>query len=362
MPGSARTGRRACDHRPVRVLSPGRKRYRNRAVTIAMLDAAEIRALADGIAAAAERATEYADAASAASTRRAYAADWRDFCSYCERLGLDPLPAAPQVVALYVADLAAARRVGTIRRRLVVIARAHARAGHPNPTADPHVRAVVQGVVRTHGSAPRRKDALTVERLKAALWQLGDDLKGARDRALLLLTFAGGFRRSEIAALDFGDLRFEERGLVVTLRKFKTDQVGAGREVPIPYLRTPALCPARAVQAWIAAAAIVVGPLFRTFTLPHGRRAASARLTEQRIDGRDVARLVQRVAKRAGIEGDFGAHSLRAGFVTSGAARGVPEASLQAVTGHRSTAILRNYVRRATLFDDPALPRIMGEA
>jgi site-specific recombinase XerD len=328
------------------------------AMTIAIIDAAEVRALAD----TAARATEYAEASSADSTRRAYAADWRDFAAFCDRHGFDALPTAPQVVALYVAQLATTHRVGTIRRRLVAITRAHGLAGHPNPAADAHVRAVVQGVARTHGTAPRRKDALTVERLKEVLWQLGDDLKGARDRALLLLTFAGGFRRSEIAALDRDDLRFEPRGLVVTLKRSKTDQLGAGREVPIPYLRTAALCPARAVQAWIDAAVIVGGPLFRTFSLPHGRRARSARLTEQRIDGRDVARLVQRVARRAGIDGDFAAHSLRAGFVTSGAARGVPEASLQAVTGHRSTAILRGYVRRATLFDDAALPRIMGEA
>jgi integrase len=313
------------------------------------------------LAATAARATDYAEAASAASTHRAYAADWRDFCAFCARHALDALPAAPQTVALYVAQLASARRIATIRRRLVAISRAHVLAGYDAPTADPHVRAVVRGVARTHAGAPRRKDALTVERLKETLWQLPDGLKGARDRALLLLAFAGGFRRSEIAALDRDDLRFESRGLVVTLKRSKTDQLGTRREVPIPYRRTAAFCPARAVQAWITAAAIGGGPLFRTFTLPHGRRAGSARLTEQRIDGRDLARLVQRVARRAGIDGDFGAHSLRAGFVTSGAARGVSEASLQAVTGHRSTAILRSYVRRATLFDDPALPRIMGE-
>jgi integrase len=326
-------------------------------MTIAIIDAEEVRALAT----TAARATAYADASSADSTRRAYAADWRDFAAFCERHGFDALPAAPQAVALYVAELATTHRVGTIRRRLVAITRAHGLAGHPNPTTDPHVRAVLQGVARTHGCAPRRKAALTVEKLKETLWQLDGDLKGSRDRALLLLTFSGGFRRSEIAALDLDDLRFEPRGLVVTLRRSKTDQLGAGREVPIPQLRTLALCPVRAVRAWIAAAAIVGGPLFRTFSLPHGRSKGTARLTEQRIDGRDLARLVQRVARRAGIDGDFAAHSLRAGFVTSGAARGVSEASLQLVTGHRSPAILRSYVRRATLFDDPALPRIMGE-
>jgi hypothetical protein len=131
-------------------------------------------------------------------------------------------------------------------------------------------------------------------------------------------------------------VRFERRGAVVTLRRSKTDQLGAGREVAIPQLQTEALCPVRALRAWLAAAAIVEGPLFRTFSL-------RGELQENRIDGRDVARLVQRLTGRARLEGDFAAHSLRAGFVTSGAERGIAEASLQnvTVTGHRSAAILR---------------------
>lgn len=138
------------------------------------------------------------------------------------------------------------------------------------------------------------------------------------------------------------------------LRRSKTDQIGAGREVAIPQLRTAALCPIVALRDWLTAAQIVDGPIFRTFSL----RGA---LQTNPIDGRDVARLMQRLTSRAKLEGDFAAHSLRAGFVTSGAERGVAETSLQSVTGHRSLAILRGYVRRATLFDDAPLPRIMGD-
>jgi len=167
--------------------------------------------------------------------------------------------------------------------------------------------------------------------------------------------FAGGFRRSEVAALNVADVRFERRGAVVTLRRSKTDQIGAGREVEIPQLRTAALCAIVALRDWLAAARIVDGPIFRTFSL-------RGELQAKRIDGRDVARLVQRLTSRARLEGDFAAHSLRAGFVTSGAERGIAEASLQNVTRHRSSAILRGYIRRATLFDDAPLPRIRGDA
>ncbi len=317
--------------------------------------AAELLVGERALVAAAEQAKAYARNARAEATRRAYASDLRDFVDYCDRHGRSAQPAMPQTVALYLTELAGRRKVSTVRRRVVAIAQHHKLHGHPAPTADPIVREILKGIERTHGIAPSKKTALTAELLKDVLHRLDDDLRGRRDRALLLLTFAGGFRRSEVAALDVADVRFEKRGAVVTLRRSKTDQIGVGREVAIPQLRTQALCPVAALRDWIAVAAIVDGPVFRTFSL-HGE------LQSNRIDGRDVARLVQRLTARARLEGDFAAHSLRAGFVTSGAERGIAEASLQNVTGHRSTAILRGYVRRATLFDDAPLPRIMGDA
>lgn len=303
---------------------------------------------------AAETAKTYARNSRATATRRAYESDFRDFESYCTRNGLAVLPAVPQTVALYLAEIASRRKVSTVRRRVVAIAQHHTLHGHAAPTADPIVREILKGIQRTHGIAPHKKTALTAELLKDVLHRLGDSLRDRRDRALLLLTFAGGFRRSEVAGLEVADVRFEQRGAVVTLRRSKTDQVGAGREVAIPLLRTQALCPVHALRAWIEAAGIVDGPLFRTFSM-------RGELRENRIDGRDVARLVQRLTGQARLEGDFAAHSLRAGFVTSGAERGIAEASLQNVTGHRSATILRGYVRRATLFDDAPLPRIMGD-
>lgn len=302
----------------------------------------------------AERAKAYARSARASATRRAYASDWVDFEDYCGRNELDALPASPQTVALYLAELAGNRKVSTVRRRVVAIAQQHALRGVPSPTSDSIVREILKGIARTHGTAPKKKTALTADLLKDVLHRLDDGLRGRRDRALLLLTFAGGFRRSEVAALDVNDIRFETRGAVVTLRRSKTDQLGVGREVAIPQLRTTAFCAVNALHVWFDAARISDGPVFRTFSM-------RGELLANRIDGRDVARLVQRLAGRAQLTGDFAAHSLRAGFVTSGAERGIAEASLQNVTGHRSATILRGYVRRATLFNDAPLSRIMDD-
>ena len=301
-----------------------------------------------------EKAKTYARNARSDATRRAYQSDLRDFERYCVENGWAALPATSQTVALYLTQLASKRKVSTVKRRVVAIAQQHKLNGYPAPTADAIVREILQGIERTHGIAPHKKTALTVDLLKDILHRLDDSLRGRRDRALLLLTFAGGFRRSEVAALDVVDVRFEPRGAVVTLRRSKTDQLGAGREIAIPQLRTESFCAVRALRAWLTTAGIVNGPVFRTFSL-------RGNLQTDRIDGRDVARLVQRLTRRAHLEGDFAAHSLRAGFVTSGAERGIAEASLQNVTGHRSATILRGYVRRATLFDDAPLPRIMGD-
>ncbi len=207
----------------------------------------------------------------------------------------------------------------------------------------------------------RQKEALTLDLLRATLLTLQRErnaLKATRDRALLLLGFAGAFRRSELAALDVGDLRFDRRGLTVTLRRSKTDQGGAGRDVAIPVVNIETLCPVRAMREWLERADVTEGAVFRTFSMPR-RRGKQSQLQTQRIDAKDVARLVQRVARNAHLEGDFAAHSLRAGFVTSAAQKMVPEVDIQRVTGHRSIATLRRYVRRATLFEDAPLTTIL---
>ena len=302
------------------------------------------------LAATVEQARSYAEAATAPATRKAYAADRRDFAAFAAKQDASSLPAAPALVALYATTLAGTKTVATIRRRMVAIAQAHKNAQQENPVAHPQVQAILQGIARTKGVAQRKKEALTVDRLRDALLTLtGDSLKARRDRALLLLAFACAARRSEVAALDVADLRFDRRGLIVTLRRSKTDQTGQGREIGVPYVVHEGLCAVRALRAWLDAAAIAEGPVFRTFSL-------GGELTPNRIDPKDVARLVKRVVAKAGIVGDFAAHSLRAGFITTAAAtKGVSEADIQRVSGHRSVAILRGYVRRATVFEGAPL-------
>jgi integrase len=324
-----------------------------------------------------EQAKEYAKAAQAENTQRAYKSDIKDFTRYCDAHGFDPLPASPQTVALYLTDLSStkcvrsnsgemvAASVATILRRMVAIAQAHKRAGLSNPINDPHVRSIVAGIKRTRGTVQRKKTALTGDRLKEVLAAIEGDstpggpstLKGKRDRAMLLLTWFTACRRSEIAALNVEDLRFERTGLVVTIRRSKTDQTGAGREIGVPRIADRGLCATSAVTAWLDASGINTtdGPLFRSIDR-HGN-------VKDRISPYDIARLVQRVTKAAGIEGDFGAHSLRAGFITSAAStKGVSEVDIQAVSGHRSITILRGYVRRANVFVDAPATAMFGSA
>lgn len=308
------------------------------------------------LASIAERAHDYAEASRAASTRRAYAIDMADFGAFAGSYGAETVPASWQLIAAYATHMAdRGLSIATIRRRMVAISQAHKTAGHDSPTAKKSVRDVIAGIARVKGVPPRRKDALSANLLRDAVLALSDgDLKAKRDRAIVLLGFAIAARRSELAALDVADLRFDSRGLVVTIRKSKTDQEGVGAEIGVPFIANEGLCGARAVRAWLDAADITAGAVFRTFSK---RRVLQA----NRIDGADVARLVKRVTGLAGISGDFAGHSLRAGFVTSAAASpGVSEVDIMRVSRHRSVAILRGYVRRATVFEKAPLTSIFG--
>ena len=309
-----------------------------------------------------ERAKAYGRAAQSGRTRHEYDRDWAQFGAWCEVKKLAPLPADPATIALYVAALAdAGRAVATIRRAIAGIAHAHAADGYDSPSSHKAVRDVMRGIARCVGVAQSEKTALTADLLPAVLLAVGDrTLRAVRDRAVLLVGFAGGFRRSELAALDLEDLKFDGRGVRINLRRSKTDQVGEGRVVALPYVATTALCPVRALETWLADAEILGGPVFRSFALPRGRGDRVERLQERRISGRDVARIIQRYTTAANLTGDYGGHSLRAGFITSAAQRKVPEVDVQRVTGHRSVAILRRYVRRATIFEDAPLNTILG--
>jgi integrase len=304
----------------------------------------------------ADRAEEYAENSKAKNTRRAYASDLRDFATFCDAQGECALPASPQITALYLTDLASRASTATIGRRMVAIAQAHKLAGLPNPIADPHVREISKGIRRTKGTAQHKKAALTGDRLPEVLAQIdASTLKGKRDTALLLLTFALAGRRSEVAALNYEDIAASGQGLTVTIRKSKTDQAGAGREIGVPFTASK-LCSVEALGEWLNASGIKEGALFRTFD-------GGGNLTANRIDPVDVARLVKRVTAAAGLKGDFSGHSLRSGFITTAAnTKDVSEVDIQNVSGHRSVQILRGYVRRANVFTNSPLAAMFGGA
>ena len=254
-------------------------------------------------------------------------------------------------MAAYVAALAGVAKVSTITRRLAAISQYHQAAGYESPTHELLVRKTMAGIRREKGTAPAGKSPVLIDTLRAIATQLPDSLAGKRDRALLLLGFAGAFRRSELVRLDVADLPFGKKGLVVTLRKSKTDPEGQGRQVGIPYGSHPETCPLRAVQDWLAAAEIESGALFRG--IRHGK------LLAERLCDRSVALAVKRCAKLIGLDpAVFGGHSLRSGFCTSAAEANVSERSIMNQTGHRSLTVLRGYIRRGELFLDNAAAKV----
>jgi site-specific recombinase XerD len=294
-----------------------------------------------------EATVNYLAQEKAQATRRAYRADMRIFTAWCEARMLPALPARPETVAVFLASQAKdGVRAATLARRVAAIRDAHRAEGLQSPTGAEQVKATLRGIRRTIGTAQRKKSPATADRVIAMARQSPDTLRGFRDRALLLLGFAGAFRRSELAALTVADLEEVSEGLRVRLRRSKTDQEGAGRYVPIP--RGSVACPVAAVRQWLEAARIVEGPVFRSLG-KGGRVLASA------LSTRSIGLIVQRYAGLVGLDPkDFGGHSLRAGFLTSAAANGADLFRLMDQSGHRSVETVRGYVRRAEEFKDHA--------
>ncbi len=291
-----------------------------------------------------ERAREFARQSKAENTLRGYRADWRDFCAWCERGGQRPLPASPETVAAYIAECAGRLKVGSIQRRLNAIAEAHKAVGLDSPTAAGIVRNTLKGIRRTLGTAAVQKAPALTADIREMVEATDAGLIGARDRAIVLLGFAGAFRRAEVVGLDVSDLAFSRDGLTVTLRRSKTDQDGQGRNVGIPYGSNPDTCPVRMVQTWIESACISDGPVFRSLNR-HGR------VQPDRLSPVDVARVVKKLAQRAGLDpAKYAGHSLRAGHATSAAASGASERSIMNQTGHKSVQMVRRYIREGNLF------------
>lgn len=281
------------------------------------------------------------------NTRRAYAADWADFTTWCAAVDLVLLPAEPSTVARYLAQLAdAGKKASTIQRRVASIRALHKAAGFEPPTNSEGVKATMRGIRRTLGTRPTRKAPTTAEILAKVFEALPAGMAGLRDRALLLIAFAAALRRSELVDLKVNDIERRSRGIVLQLGASKTDQEGKGEQIPVPNGKE--LKPVRALDAWLEAAGITEGPIFREVDR-HGRVGTAA------LSGRSVARIVKRACKAAGLdETIFSGHSMRAGFVTSALDRDEGPFKIMGISRHTKVDTLKIYDRRENGFDDHA--------
>ena len=301
-----------------------------------------------------EAGTAYDAAAHADATRTAYTSDAQCWMRWLEGEGVNATGATPAHVAAYLAHLAdTGHAAATIDRRLVAIRALYRAAGLEDPTKSDAVTRTRRGIRRTIGTAQREARPVLLEDLCAMLRTLPATLLGARDRALLLVGFAGAFRRAELAGIRAEDLEWSDRGLVVTLRRSKTDQEGAGRTVAIPFARSASRCPVRALRAWLEAAGIASGPVFRSVNR-HGK------VNDKAITPKAVALVVKRTAEAAGMDADrLSGHSLRAGLATAAAMAGADERSIMQQTGHRSTAMVRRYIRQAEQWTNNAAGAVL---
>jgi site-specific recombinase XerD len=299
-----------------------------------------------------EQVRDYIRASKAESTVRGYHSDWKHFCAWCDAHELCPLPASADPVASYIAECAGYLKVGSIQRRLNAIAEAHKTVGVESPTHSAMVRNTLKGIRRTTGTAVTQKTATLTDDVRAMLEATDAGMIGIRDRAIILLGFASAFRRSELVRLDLEDCTFTKDGLTVTLRRSKTDQEGAGRKVGIPYGSNPETCPVRVLQAWMEEARITSGPLFRSIN-------RHRQVQPGKLSGVDVARIVKKLAQRAGLDATkYAGHSLRAGHATSAAIAGASERSIMNQTGHRSVQMVRRYIRDGSLFRENSASKL----
>jgi site-specific recombinase XerD len=296
---------------------------------------------------------DYARASKASATWRAYRTDLDDFAAWCRHHNVEALPAAPETVAAYLSDLATRLKVSTVQRRVSAISQAHQAAGYETPTASTIVRLTMRGIQRTHAPSQRVRQAepAVTATIRKFVHPLGDSLIDKRDRALLLIGFAGAFRRSELVALEVGDITETDDGLRIVLRQSKTDQEGEGMVKGLPYGSEEATCPVRAWRAWVSAAGITEGRAFRSVTR-HGH-------VDESLSDKAIALVIKRRALAAGLDPKpFSGHSLRAGLATAAAQAGVSERAIMAQTGHKSLPMVRRYIREGSLFRENAAGKV----
>ena len=293
----------------------------------------------------------------AENTVRAYKSDFKDFGLFCAQNGFKSLPSEPKVVSLYLTHLSTKDvKMSTLKRRLVSIAVIHKLKGHYLDTKHPIIIENIMGIKRRKGSIQKGKKPLLINSLKILINVIDEynkeDIIKLRDRSIILMGFSGGFRRSEIVSLNYDDLDFVTEGLKIYIKRSKTDQFGEGSLKGLPYFDNKKYCPVLSLKNWIEISNINSGPLFRRFS-------KSSKLLENRLSDQTIALLIKKYLKLAGIENkNFSGHSLRSGFATSAAESGAEERSIMAMTGHKSTEMVRRYIKDANLFKNNALNKI----
>ena len=293
----------------------------------------------------------------AVNTVRAYRSDFNDFGLFCAKNGFKSMPSEPNVVAMYLTYLSTKEmRMSTLKRRLVSIGIIHKLKGHYLDTKHPSIIENMMGIKRRKGSIQKSKKPLLINYLKAIINVIDEtknqEIKKLRDRSIILIGFSGGFRRNEIVSLDYEDLDFVEEGLKINIRRSKTDQFGEGFKKALPYFDSSEYCPVVSVKKWIDVSKIKSGALFRRFN-------KGSKISENRLTDQTVALLIKEYLGLAGIDNkNYSGHSLRSGFATTAAESGVEERSIMAMTGHKTSEMVRRYIKEANLFKNNALNKI----
>ena len=293
----------------------------------------------------------------AQNTVRAYKSDFNNFGLFCAKNGFNSLPSDANTVSLYLTYLSTKDvKMSTLKRRLVSIGVVHKLKGHYLDTKHPTIIENIMGIKRRKGSIQKSKKPILINSLKKIInvidQQNKEEIKKLRDRSIILIGFSGGFRRNEIVSLDYDDLDFVPEGLKISLRRSKTDQFGEGFTKALPYFDSPQYCPVVSLRNFLDLSSINSGPIFRRFV-------KGSKLSEKRLTDQTVALLIKEYLNLAGIDNkNFSGHSLRSGFATSAADSGAEERSIMAMTGHKSTEMVRRYIKEANLFKNNALNKI----
>ena len=293
----------------------------------------------------------------AINTVRAYKSDFKDFGLFCAQNGFKSLPSEPKIVSLYLTFLSTKdSKMSTLKRRLVSIGVIHKLKGFYLDTKHPSIIENIMGIKRRKGSIQKGKKPLLISNLKVLInvidEKINEEIKKLRDRTIILIGFSGGFRRNEIVSLDYDDLDFVPEGVKIDIKRSKTDQFGEGSVKALPYFDNSKYCPVVSLKKWIGISKINSGSLFRRFL-------KGSKLSEKRLTDQTVALLIKEYLQLAGIDSkNYSGHSLRSGFATSAAEAGAEERSIMAMTGHKSTEMVRRYIKEANLFKNNALNKI----